>query len=77
MWQRVDHFEAPLCASEACNRMGVGATWRLESGGVGSCYCDLCRSIIERGKRYEDGSVPVVSPPDDSWVRRGFIKQSQ
>ena len=76
-WQRLNHFEAPLCAGEACHQMGVAAAWRYESGGVGSCYCDLCRLIIERGKKYADGRVQIVSPPDDSWVRRRFINQSQ
>lgn len=75
-WLRLDHFEAPLCASEACNQTGVAAAWRFESGGVGSCYCDMCRLMIERGKRYGDGRVSIVSPPDYSWVRRRLIEQS-
>jgi len=32
------------CASEGCGRV---ATWRLESGGVGSEYCGECKRKIE------------------------------
>lgn len=46
-WERLDKFTADLCASEACNQMGVAAEWRFERGGIGSPYCNDCRSRID------------------------------
>lgn len=43
---------APLCASERCNQMGVAAQWRLEKGDVGSSYCSECKSHIEEQDDY-------------------------
>lgn len=53
-WERLDGFEADLCASDACNRMGVAAVWRFERGGVGSPYCNECRSRIDENRKRFD-----------------------
>ena len=69
MWQRLDNFEAPLCASDACNRMGVAAAWRFESGGVGSAYCQQCKDRIETNQQRFDGKE--ANYVEFSGARRG------
>jgi hypothetical protein len=53
-WERLNNFTADLCASVACNQMGVAAVWRFESGGVGSHYCNECRSRIDENRKRFD-----------------------
>lgn len=66
MWERLSVFDAPLCASENCNRLGVASAWRLDAGGVGSCYCDDCKISIS--------AVEVGAPLDLSNKRRPIYR---
>lgn len=70
MWNLLPLGMARECASQDC---GGAAAWELEVGDVASCYCQTCKSIIERGERYGPKRTVVVSRPDDSWVKRAFV----
>ena len=52
-WRRLEYGAREVCAS-ASHDHDVSADWRMESGGIGSCYCDACRLTIDRSLR--DGS---------------------
>lgn len=59
------------CATDLCCRP---ASSRLEAGGVGSYYCESCRVVIERAKRFGTGRHKIVSTePDDSVIRLFFL----
>lgn len=70
-WERADTFDAGLCVSENCNKMGVAAAWRFESGGVGSYYCNDCRTRIDGNRRKFDESEHRYWEP--SGVQRGDL----
>jgi hypothetical protein len=70
MWSLLPLGMQRECASQDC---GGAAAWELEAGSVVSCYCNLCKSVIERGEKYGPKRIDLVSPPDDSWVKRAFV----
>lgn len=69
------------CATDMCCRP---ASSRLEAGSVASYYCESCREIINRSRRYAPTIRRVVIesrdpesglPLDtDNWVYRHFVK---
>lgn len=72
-WTALEHGHHEVCAS-ASHDHDVHADWRMEAGCHGSYYCDLCRLMIDRGRRsYGDGKVYLSSPPDDSIARQRFL----
>lgn len=69
-WERLDKFEAPLCATETCNQMGVAADVRFERGGVGSYYCADCARRIERMRVKADDGARLGTRRGGSRARR-------
>jgi hypothetical protein len=63
------------CATEMCCRP---ASSRLEVGGIGSYYCESCREIIERGRRYGETRTAIVETvPSGGVLHRMFVGEQE
>jgi hypothetical protein len=63
-WIRLTDDVHKTCASVSHDRP-VPADWRMESGGVGSYYCETCRYMIARGKHYGGHKIQITTTPDN------------
>lgn len=74
MWTNAPECKEP-CATDLCCRR---ASSFLEVGGVGSFYCESCREIIERGRRYGQARYAIVETvPSGGALHRLFTGNNE